>query len=74
MTIQVIPTNKLITIKNMYAELGSLNMREAQCITGDMHQPYIKKRTITAGRFSLEEYAGTSNINKMATMKDAGTK
>lgn len=35
-TIHVIPTNRLITIRNMYAVLGSLKRNETGYITGVM--------------------------------------
>lgn len=43
-TMHVIPVNKLITISQIYAVLGSLNQNEAGYITGVMDQLQNKSR------------------------------
>ena len=47
MTIQVMPTNKLPTIREMYAELGSLNRKDAGYMTGVID--HLKKRKYNKG-------------------------
>lgn len=43
-TTQVIPTNRLITIRNMYAVLGSLKRNETGYITGVMDHLWKKEK------------------------------
>jgi hypothetical protein len=50
--IHVVPLNKLITIKNIYPLLGSVNQKLNGYITGIIDQLCIKNKPITARKFS----------------------